>query len=66
MNLFGKKRLKETEKVMEQYVVRLYRGLGTSLAGRLVYTGITPNEITLVGFIFVLIACFFFTRGTHI
>ncbi|NQT22872.1 MAG: CDP-alcohol phosphatidyltransferase family protein, partial [Candidatus Omnitrophica bacterium] len=47
-------------------VVRLYRGLGTSLAGRLVNTGITPNEITLTGFIFVLIACFFFTRGTHI
>jgi len=65
MKTFGKGRLKQKEKVMEQYVVRLYRGLGTSLAKRLVNTKIMPNQITLTGLALVVIASFFFATGEY-
>ena len=66
MDVFGKDRLKQKEQVMEQYIVRLYRGLGTMLAGRLVNTKITPNQITITGLIFVIVAGLFFVTGEYL
>ncbi|OGW74693.1 MAG: hypothetical protein A2Z72_05475 [Omnitrophica bacterium RBG_13_46_9] len=65
MGVFRKDRLKQSEQVMEQYIVRLYRGLGTSLAKRLVTLKITPNQITVAGFIFVIIASLLFATGRN-
>ena len=65
MGIFEKKRLKQKEEVMEQYVVRLYRGFGTSLARRLINTAITPNQITMAGLGFVIIASLFFAAGNY-
>ena len=66
MKMFGKGRLKQKERVMEQYIVRLYRGLGTSLAKHLVDTKIMPNHITITGFIFVIAASLFFATGEYV
>lgn len=57
--------LKENEKRSRNIIVSLFRYLGFNLALKLKGTKITPNQITIVSFIFGLLAAFSFIKGAY-
>jgi phosphatidylglycerophosphate synthase len=57
--------LKDSEKVMNQFVVRFFRNSGNALASFLEGTPITPNALSIIGFLFVIAASFLLAKGNY-
>lgn len=60
---FKKEYLKENEK--GRISTLIYRYLGVNVALRLRNTSITPNQLTIIGFILGMLSAFFFSVGSY-
>ena len=60
---FKKEYLKEDEK--GRIIASIYRYLGVAPALRLRNTSITPNQLSIIGFIFGMLSAFFFSVGSY-
>lgn len=54
------------EEVNHPFIKRIYRGMGISIAKKLVNTKITPNQVTAMSFILYLITAYLFFRANYI